>query len=76
MSVPQVSADDLYQEEVMEARLMSPERKLSLGLELFDRVRAMIVMGIRLEHPEADEQTIRRLVRERLDEAKRLENQP
>ncbi|MBI4579938.1 MAG: hypothetical protein HY718_09570 [Planctomycetes bacterium] len=76
MPVPQLSADDLYQEEVIQARQIPPERKLALGLELFDRVRALMVAGIRLEHPEADDQTVHRILLERLELARRLENEP
>jgi hypothetical protein len=76
MAIPQLSVDDLYREEVMEARQMTPELKLTLGLELFDRVRELMIAGIRHQYPEADEDTVRRLYQERLELAERLENTP
>lgn len=76
MSIPHLSADDLYWEEIEDARRIPPERKLVLGLELFDRMKELIRAGIRLQHPGADEQTVHRMLLERLDMARRLENQP
>lgn len=71
-----MSADDLYREEVLEARAMAPDRKLVLGLELFERVRASMIAGIRLDHPEADDETVQRLLKERIELAERLEKLP
>ena len=76
MTIRCLSADDLYWEEVEQARRIPPQRKLVLGLELYDRARALMTAGIRAQHPEADEQTVRRLVRERLEAARRLEIEP
>jgi hypothetical protein len=75
MTPRQLSADDLYWEEVLEARKIPPERKLSLGLELHERVRALMLSGIQAQNPQADEQTIHRILRERLELARQLENQ-
>jgi hypothetical protein len=76
MTIRRLSVEDLYWEEVEQARRISPQRKLALGLELYDRARALLTAGIRSQHPEADEQTVRHLVRERLRLARQLENEP
>lgn len=76
MSIPHLSADDLYWEEIEDARRIPPERKLVLGLELFDRTKELIRAGIRLQHPDADERTVHRMLLKRLDMARQLENQP
>ena len=76
MTVRRVSVDDLYWEEIEQARRISPQRKLALGLEPYDRARALLTAGIRSQYPEADEQTVRHLVCERLELARRLENEP
>lgn len=75
MAIRRLSVEDLYWEEVEQARRISPQRKLALGLELYDRTRALMTAGIRAQHPEADEQTIRCMVRDRLESARRLENE-
>lgn len=69
-----VSVDDMRREEILEASKIPPERKLALGLELFDRVRAVMLAGIRDQHPDANESEIRRILVQRLEIARRLEN--
>jgi hypothetical protein len=71
-----LSADDLYWEEVRDAREIPPERKLALGLEIYDRVLAMMTSGIRGEYPDADDQTVHRMLLERLELARQMENRP
>ena len=74
--VKALSADDLYREEVLEARALPAGRKLAMGLELFDRVRQIMMDGIRSENPDADESEVRRMLAQRLELARRLENTP
>ena len=66
--------DELYHEEVRAAREMSPGRKLILGIELFDWACKWMEGGIRLQHPDVDENRVRDLIRERLALAERMEN--
>src|SRR5262245_41412380 len=46
--------DELYREELREARAMSPERKLLLGEELFVYACSITMAGIQNQFPEAD----------------------
>ena len=71
-----LSADDLYWEEVEEARARSLEEKFFAGPRLFDRSCEFMRAGIRMQHPEANENQVERLLLERLELARRLENRP
>jgi hypothetical protein len=65
--------DQLYREEVRRAREMPPADKLIAGARLFDRACRLMMDGIRDEYPDADEATVRRILNERLELARRLE---
>jgi hypothetical protein len=49
-----------------------PEEKLLAGARLFEEICQRMAAGLRDENPEADEATIQRLLRERLDLLLRL----
>jgi hypothetical protein len=66
-------ADALYREEVERARRMSPEEKFWAGPRLFDMACEVTKAGIRHQHPEASEDEVRRILRERLALAEKLE---
>jgi hypothetical protein len=66
-------ADELYREEVLRARAMSPEARLLEGARLFDRVCRIMADGIRHQYPEADEHQVQEILRQRLQLARRLE---
>lgn len=68
-------ADALYREEVMRARLMSPEDKLLEGPRLFDRACRVMADGIRHRHRELDEQQVLARVEAQLNRVQRLETQ-
>jgi hypothetical protein len=65
--------DPYYWEEVQRARTMPAEEKLLAGVRLFELSSRLMMDGIRSEHPEADEQEVRRLLDERLALVRRLE---
>jgi hypothetical protein len=65
--------DELYRERVERARKMSPEDKLLAGARLFDRSCRIMADGIRDEFPDADEQRVKEILRERLALARRFE---
>jgi hypothetical protein len=65
--------DELFWERVRRARNMSPEDKLLSGARLFDRSCRIMADGIRNEFPDADEQRVKEILRERLALARRLE---
>jgi hypothetical protein len=58
--------DELYREELREAREMAPEQKLLLGEELFIYACSITMAGIRNQFPEADEAERRRILEQRL----------
>jgi hypothetical protein len=72
--------DELYREEVLEARRMSPEEKFLLGEELFDYACSITLEGIRNQNPrfnddECQRELLRRLeLRERMDQMERVKS--
>jgi hypothetical protein len=66
--------DELYREELREARAMAPERKLLLGEELFAYACSITMAGIQNQFPEADEAEQRRLLEHRLKLQHKLES--
>ena len=65
--------DELYREELREARAMSPEEKLLAGEELFLYACSITIGGIQNQFPEADEAERRRILEGRLELQRRLE---
>ena len=65
--------DELYREELREARAMAPEQKLLLGEELFAYACSITMAGIRNQFPEADEAERRRILEQRLELQRKLE---
>jgi hypothetical protein len=69
--------DELYREEVLEARRMSPEEKFLLGEELFEYACSITLAGIHSQNPgfteeECEQELKRRLeLRERMDRDER-----
>ena len=66
--------DELYREEVLEARQMNPEEKLILGERLFLWACSITMEGIRMQNPGASEADCQQLLRERLALGRRLES--
>jgi hypothetical protein len=65
--------DELYREELRDARAMPPEQKLFLGEELFAYASSITLLGIRNQFPEADETEQRRILAGRLELQRKLE---
>jgi hypothetical protein len=65
--------DELYREELRDARAMRPEDKLLAGEELFIYACSITMAGIQQQFPEADEAERRRILDRRLDLQRRLE---
>jgi hypothetical protein len=74
--VRRLSADDLFWERVEAARHQSFEEKLLAGPRLFGRVCRIMMDGIRMQFPGASEDEVQRILRERLELARRLEDRP
>lgn len=66
-------ADALYREEVERARRLDPAEKFWAGPRLFDMACEVTMAGIRRDHPAASDEEVRRILRERLKLAERLE---
>ena len=65
--------DELYRERVLRARRTPPEEKLLAGPRLFERACRIMRDGIQDQYPDANEQTVSRILAERLTLARRLE---
>jgi hypothetical protein len=65
--------DELYREELLEARAMAPELKLLLGETLFAYACSITQAGIQNQFPEADEAQRRRILEQRLELQRKLE---
>ena len=64
--------DELYREEVLEARRMPLEEKLLLGERLFRWACEITLAGIRHQNPGASEDESQRILRERIELGKKL----
>jgi hypothetical protein len=64
--------DELYREEVLEARRMPLEEKLLLGERLFRWACEITLAGIRHQNPGAGEAECQRVLRERIELGKRM----
>ena len=65
--------DELYREELREARAMSPEQKILAGQQLFEGACRMTLAGIRNQNPGASEDQCLEILRQRLEWQRRLE---
>lgn len=64
--------DELYREEVLDARKMPIEEKLLLGERLFRWACELTLAGIRNQNPDASEQECQRILFERVELGTRL----
>ena len=65
--------DELYREEVLDARKMSPEDKFLAGEELFEYASSITLAGIRTQNPGFTEEDCRRELERRLELRKRMD---
>jgi hypothetical protein len=66
--------NELSWEQVERARQMSPGDRVLAGLQLFELTSRIMADGIRSQFPEADEQRVQEILRERLALSRRLED--
>ena len=64
----------LEREDLEQARRMTPEQRMLAGAELFDYACQITKAGIRADHPDADDAAVLRILRERLELARRIED--
>ncbi len=65
--------DELYREELREARAMRPEEKILAGQQLFESACRITLAGIRQQNPGASEEQYLDILRQRLELQRRLE---
>ena len=65
--------DELYREELREARAMTPEQKILAGQQLFESACEITLAGIRNQNLGASEEECLEILRGRLDLQRRLE---
>ena len=65
--------DELYLEEVLRARQMSPEEKFTAGQELFELACAFTLAGIKADHHGETPERWQQLLRERIALGERLQ---
>jgi hypothetical protein len=68
--------DDLLRERVLRARGMSPDEKLASGGKLFAYAAEITKAGIREQMPNATEKDVERILAQRLELRRRLEERP
>jgi hypothetical protein len=68
--------DELYKQEVLEARAMDPGVKFFLGQQLFEAACRITLAGIQHQFPEKSEAQRMEMLRERLELQRRLEGSP
>jgi hypothetical protein len=66
--------DAIYRDRVLRARRMTLEEKFLAGPQLFESVCRRMRDGIRMQFPDADEQRVEEILRQRLAITRRLEN--
>jgi hypothetical protein len=65
--------DELYLEELIEARAMSPSEKVLAGQRLFEAACRITLAGIRNQHPHFSEAQCQEMLRDRLELQRKLE---
>ena len=68
--------DELYREEVLEARQMSAEEKFLAGQELFEMACEVTLAGIRNQNPGATEAECQNILEDRLRLGEWLQRHP
>ena len=65
--------DELYREELREARAMNPTEKFLAGQQLFESACRITLAGIRHQNPGASDDECLEILRRRLEFQRRLE---
>ena len=73
MQPTQELIDELFREEVEEARRMTPEQKLLAGEDLYRYAERITLAGIKHENPGIDNQRALEILQERFDLVERVE---
>lgn len=77
MTASGITLDDLqdaiFRDQVMQARRMDEQGRFRAGLEQGDFATGLMLSGIKAEFPDVDAETARKLLRQRLQILRRLE---
>jgi hypothetical protein len=73
MQPTQQLIDDIYREKILRARQVPQEERLCAGGDLFEEVCERMRDGIRMQFPQADAAEVERILRERLDRLRKVE---
>ena len=73
MQPTQELIDELFREEVEEARRMTPEQKLLAGEDLYRYAERITLAGIKHENPGIDNQRALEILQDRFDMIERAE---
>ncbi|MFQ5733302.1 MAG: hypothetical protein ACE5KM_15275 [Planctomycetaceae bacterium] len=65
--------DDIFRRRVLQARRTPPDQRLVECLDLFDRARSLMRDGIRHQFPDADEAEIDKILGQRLNRIRCIE---
>lgn len=68
--------DAIYRDRVRASRELTVEQRLRAGAELFEEVCARLRDGIRAQYPDADPDEVERILHERIEIARRLDQVP
>ena len=64
--------DQLYREEILHARKMTPQQRIAAAFEFAPMAYEFMYAGIRRQHPDADDAELLRLARERIAKVRRM----
>lgn len=65
----------IFRDQVLQARRMTEEERLRAGLEQGDFSAGMMLSGVKMDFPEADDRTVLAILRQRLATLRRVEEQ-
>jgi hypothetical protein len=72
MPPPREVLNEIFRRKVDQARKMTPEERLLSGLRQSDLAVRVMTDGIRQQFPEASDDQVQRILRERVDLLRRL----
>jgi hypothetical protein len=73
MQPDQALLDEIYRQKILAARKMTPEERIRAGFELTAFVRRRLEDGIRNQFPEANEEEVQRILKERVTRIKQTQ---
>lgn len=66
--------DELYRQKIRQARAMTPAERVLASFDLTDLALKVMAAGVRAQFPDAEEPEVQRIVRQRIDRVRQLEN--